>query len=132
VDFYNNSHMVMGSATRFKNMRLRALKMTASAAIRTASSTHAKDFATVVPDVLHDSQIVKFLEFCDRSLVYLRSLKALKPKCARVYSGHYRVTEQITWHRAPPLAKPQFLLVNEQPSTSRSASKRSDTIQGYF
>lgn len=123
--------------------------MTASAAIRTASSTYAKDFATgvrrllrkfremawmieLVPDVLHDSQIVKFLEFCDRSLVYLRSLKTLKPKCARVYSGHHRVAEQITWHRAPPLAKPQFLLVNEQPSTSRIASKRSDTIQGCF
>jgi hypothetical protein len=36
-------HMLIGSATRFKNMRLRALKMTASAAIRTP---HAKDFAT--------------------------------------------------------------------------------------
>ena len=37
---------------------------------------------------------------------------------------------QITWHRAPPLAKsrkPQFLL--QTSSTSRIASKRSDTIQ---
>jgi hypothetical protein len=41
--------------------------------------------------MLYDFQIVKFLEFCNQSLVYVRSLKALKAKFARVHSGHYRV-----------------------------------------
>jgi hypothetical protein len=37
-----------------------------------------------LPDVLHDAQIVKFLEFCDRSP---SQPEGVGPKRARVYSA---------------------------------------------